>query len=227
MLNAIIDKVARYLRRRSAGRSGKFASAPVWAGLGLVAAGFAALAIVVAPDDIALQLPADLADEPDLFIEDGVISQYQEDGSLNFRLHSRRITQFERGREDRDDVAELVQPRLELHGSGQAEPWHVRAARGDLRTTALPTGDEQQLDLHGEVVLRQEQGGAFTEVRTSLLTLYPQRQFAQTDQPVTIASETGRASAAGLQADLQSGEMKLLSSPSQRVAIVVEHLEPR
>lgn len=225
MLNNPAGKVARHRRWPRSRRNGKFASAPVWFGLGLVAAGFAALAIVVAPDDVPLQLPPDFADEPDLFIEDGVVSQYRDDGSLRFRLRSRRITHFERGREGHDDIAELAQPFLELHGSDAPEPWQVRATSGELRTA--PTGGEEQLNLRGEVVLRQQRGSdGFTEVRTSLLTLYPERQFAQTDQPVTIASEAGRASAAGLQANLQSGEMKLLSSASQRVAIVVDHLAP-
>ena len=228
-MNESASKVAHSRQRRGhARRNGKLAAAPVWFGLGLVAAGFAALAVVVAPDDVALEVPPDFADEPDLFIEDGVVSQYREDGSLHFRLRSERITHFERDREDRDSIAELAQPNLELHASEWPEPWHVRAASGDLRTAAAAAGGEERLNLRGDVVLRQERGGdGFVEVRTSLLTLYPDRQLAQTDQPVIIASEAARASAAGLEANLRSGEMKLLSSPSQRVAVVVERLEPR
>ena len=229
--------MAGYRRPRRARRNAKLSATPVWSGLGLAAAGFAAFALLVAPDDVPLELPAEFADEPDLFIEDGVISQYREDGSLHFRLRSSRITHFERGRDGHDGIAQLTRPSLELHdserpgterlGPSGSSPWHIRAAAGELRTVAAAAGSEEQVNLRGEVVLRQDRGSdGFTEVRSTLLTLYPKRQFAQTDQPVMITSEVGRASAAGLEANLQSGQMKLLSSASQRVAIVVEHLPP-
>ena len=51
----------------------------------------------------------------------------------------------------------------------------------------------------------------FIEVTTSALTLYPDRKYAETDQAVMIETHTGRTTAHGLRADLQTGQLTLYS----------------
>ncbi len=192
---------------------------PLWLGLGLVVIGFAAIAIFVAPGDLdGLDLPPEFADEPDAYLEDGVISQYRADGSLHYRLWARRAAYFER-----DNFTRLSAPVLELHNP-QGPPWRVESATGDIRVVAAAAGgDEEQVNLRGDVKLSQRhQDGAFTEVRTESLTLYPERQYASAELPVMITTETSRATAAGFEADLQSGHMRLFSSARQRVTIGVQ-----
>ena len=184
---------------------------PAWAGVALAGAGFAALAIWVQPgarDDA--ELPPEFAAEPDVYLEDGDILQYRADGSLHFRLRAARVSYFLG-----DAATELDRPELELHDAA-APPWRLTAASGEMRR------GEEEVVFRGTVTLRQDRHDGFTEVTTEELVLYPQRQFARVDEPVMIATPAHRATAGGLEADLQSGRMALFSSTQQRVAIVVD-----
>ena len=58
-------------------------------------------------------------------------------------------------------------------------------------------------------------------MRTPALYLYPDRQYAETDQDVIIDTDVGRTKAVGLQGDLQQGLLNLFSSADQRVHTIV------
>ena len=201
-------------------RTRKASRLPAWAGVALVGAGFAALAIWVQPSDGGdPELPPEFAAEPDAYLEEGDIRQFRADGSLHFRLRAHRISYFEG-----DAATELERPELELHDAA-APPWRLTAASGELRRVPGHRGGEageEEVVFHGAVRLRQDRSDGFTEVATEQMVLYLQRRLARADQPVAIATPRRRASAASLHADLQSGHMTLFSSPRQRVAIVVD-----
>lgn len=202
---------------------------PAWAGVALIGAGFALLALFVPPGDGGRpELPPEFAAEPDVYLEEGDITQFRADGSLHYRLRAERVSYFLR-----DEITELDAPTLELH-STSAPPWRLAAATGEVRTVprqgdAVEGGNdgsegatEEEVTLRGEVLLRRKTAGGFTEVSTEQLVLYPERQFARADKPVMIATPARRATAAGLRADLRSGRMTLVSSTHQRVAVVVD-----
>ena len=207
---------------------------PAWAGVALIGAGFAALAIFVQSGDRGRpELPPEFAAEPDVYLEEGDITQFAADGSLRYRLRAERVSYFLR-----DEVTELDAPKLELHNP-DAPPWRLAAATGEVRlvpaSAAAVDGEvggetegrtegrtEEELTLRGAVRLRQEHADGFTEVSTEQLVLYPARRFARADEPVIVATPAQRATAAGLSADLRNGRMTLFSSTHQRVSIVVE-----
>lgn len=211
---------------KRAGRSS--ARLPLWRTLVvLIVAGFGALALLMRPGERpASSLPPGLAEEPDLYLEDGIVTQYRADGSLDYRLAAERISQFEQPRQPGDRLAVLVQPRLALYRE-DAPTWQVRAAEGTLRQAPPASGSEERVELRGDVRLVQSGGdgdgqGDAREVRTEALNVYPARQRASTDRPVVLLAAVGRASAAGLEADLASGQMTLRSAAGQRVSIVVD-----
>ena len=198
---------------------------PLWRTLlVLIVAGFGALALLMRPGEGAASgLPPALAEEPDLYLEDGVVTQYRADGSLDYRLAASRISQFEQPRQPGDRLAVLVEPRLALYRE-DAPPWQVQAAEGTLRQAPATAGGEERVDLRGDVRLVQAAAGEgeVREVRTEALTIYPARQQASTDASVVLLAALGRASAAGLEADLGSGQLTLRSGIGQRVSIVVD-----
>ena len=195
----------------------------LWAGLTLIAGGFAALALLIAPGRRAdAELPHELADEPDAYLRNGVITQYREDGSLHYRLTAEQVSYFNRSDGDFTRLSAIV-----LHlPSATSPPWRLEAERGRVRS--VPAADqadnvEEEVTLLGDVTLRQDRGDSrFTAVYSDALVVYPARQFVHTDRDVMIVTEASRAKAAGLEADLPSGSMKLFSSGRQRVSIVVE-----
>lgn len=190
-----------------------------WGTVAVVAVGFAAVAVLLVPGELtSSKLPPEFADEPDVYLEDSVITRFRDDGTLHYRLRAERISQFEHGR-----VARLVAPMLELL-EVDAPPWEVESQRGDVFTVARPEGgDEERVELSGEVRLTRDVGGPdFAEMRTEFLVVHPDRRHVRTDQPVMIETYSSRLAAAGLEADLASRRIELFPSADQRVSIVVE-----
>ena len=184
-----------------------------WLGVGCVAAGFAVATLFIAPGDIEPEPSPAFADEPDAYVEDGLITQYDADGALRYRLRSQRIAYFES-----EGRTRLSAPVFELHNP-DAPPWRVEAEVGDVYR--LGNGEEE-VYLRGAVELARNRGGdGLLSMRTESLTVNPVRRFARTSEPAIIATRAARVTAAGFETDLASGRTKLLSSANQRVAIVV------
>ena len=194
---------------------------PTWAGVALIGGGFAALAFWFAPGERRDndELPPELAAEPDVYVKEGDIAQLRADGSLHYRLRAARLSHFG-PRFERGAVTRLEAPTLALYDP-PAPPWRMSARTGEA--VQADAGDAaQRMTFRGDVRLRQEDARWFVEVTTERLVVYPQRGLARSGSPVMIVSPMRRATAASLEADLASGRMTLVSSPQQRVAIVVE-----
>ena len=196
---------------------------PLWAGILIAVAVFAALALMVGPGDIrAPSLPPELARQPDAYLEDGTISQFRADGALHYRMQVERATYFDQGR-----TAEVTAPVVEFFAPS-APPWRIEAASGEIRNVTTPDGaTEERADLEGDVVLSQDAAdGMQLALRTQALTLYPVREVVRGDQPVMIERGVGsRTVAAGFEADLATSRIQLFSDADRRVHIVLQPTE--
>ena len=189
-----------------------------WGVVVVAVAAFAGIAMVLGPgEEDPPTLPPELADEPDVFVEKGTITQYRDDGALSYRLRAELISHFDAGR------STLQAPVLELHDA-KRPPWRMASRSGEVRTVAGPSGrDEEQVALRGDVSLAQDRGGgAFTRIRTEALTMFPGRRQARSEQTAMIETDTVSARVAGFEVDLASGRLALFSSADQRVSIVVQ-----
>ena len=163
-------------------------------------------------------LPPELADEPDIYMEDAAITRFGVDGGIRYRLQAERIRQFEE-----HSVTYFENPTMRLHQEF-GPPWLVSASRGELRQPSSPDGArDEHLHLSDSVELtrRYDDGRRFTLVTTAL-DVYPARQYAQTDHAVMIETSGSKTTAAGFEADMERGWVKLLSGPAQRVHGVIE-----
>ena len=163
-------------------------------------------------------LPPELADEPDIYIEDAAITKFAADGGIRYRLWSERIKQFEG-----PSVTYFENPAIQLHQKS-GSPWLANASRGELRQR--PTDDgarEEHLRLSDDVALtrRYDDGRRFA-LTTAALDVYPARQYAETDQAVMIETSGSKTTAAGFKTDMERGWMKLLSIPGRQVHGVIE-----
>ena len=182
------------------------------------------------------QVPESLRDEPDLRIEDAVIHQYRQDGSLKYLLLAAVIKHFDYG-DETGEVTRMTQPNLRL-ATQSGEPWQATADHGDVTSEALspatdPTSDtlpsgarargkEEVVVLRDNVELVQQlQPPRLLSVRTSKLWLYPDREFVETNESVTIDTHTGRTTASAMHGDLATGVLTLTGTTRQVQTIVL------
>ena len=181
------------------------------AGLGAVL-----YAILARPPAPLAELPDALAGEPDVYMRDATITQYAPSGAVKYRLASTRMRHFER-----DALTRLTDPDLWLYNDAQP-PWQIRSAHGYIRQNTSQRDEEEVIFLREKVVVHQRhEDGRHVRLRAPALYLYPDRQYAETDQDVIIDTDVGRTKAVGLQGDLQQGLLNLFSSADQRVHTIV------
>lgn len=163
--------------------------------------------------------PADtlIESEPDIYGHGVTFTQLRDDGSLQYQLTASAIRQFQD-----NNLTSMVSPSLKLHNP-QQPPWDIRSNHGYIR--GAETGGENKEEvvyLREEVLLEQndpERG--FITMRSEAMYFYPDRQYAETDQGVMIDTQVGRTRAAGMQAYLDTGLLKLMSNETQRVHTIV------
>ena len=175
---------------------------------------------VLLDDRSALEPPATaprgVFGEPDLYMEKATITQYDEDGSIRYVLQSDEVRHFEA-----EALTRLVAPTLTLNRAPQM-PWLARAKEGFVRFHDAADGQRREVVvLRDDVHLEQSETDNPVELTCPALHIFPDRRFAETDQPVTIIDKTGRTTAVGLSGDLSSGQLKLSSNAKQRVHTVV------
>ena len=192
-----------------------------WYWLGGLSAAFFFVLAFLNPDEVQpTPLPPELHNEPDVYMEDSIITQFDEHGNIRYRLASSEITHFET-----ENVTNLEKPVFHLHQPSPDTPWNATAMSGSI--TQRPNHAnvlEERLFLRDNVVLKRgfdNEDKRHIMLETSTLFIYPERQFAETDQAVIIETASSLTKAVGFQGDLESGWMKLSSSPAQRVHIIV------
>ncbi len=162
-----------------------------------------------------LSAPAMQENDPDQYMRNPVITQFNEQGHLKHRLKAEQLTHF-----PLTDLSTLRSPRLELTGEDGAEPWKIRARNGRL----LPeTGHRKQtLELWDEVhAIRRNDDGSYIAIDTRSLTVYPDQQFAETDEDVVVDDNSRNILAAGMEAWFGPTRFVFSSTVEQRVRSVL------
>ncbi len=182
--------------------------------LGAAAVAFLVMQRSAGPPLLRMPAPA-LQGEPDIYMESPVVSQYREDGTREYRLVADNASHYE-GK----DLTLLTRPRLELFRH-DGPPWHMRARSGVL--TRPPGGAAaEKVTLQDDVVLESSENDKPVRLTTPTLTLFPERQYAETDQDVKIISSFGETTGTGLEADLKQGTLELRSTNRNRVHTLLQ-----
>ena len=127
--------------------------------------------------------------------------QYLPDGKVQNEMTSERLEHVQSS-----DTTLLTEPRMELY-RGTNYPWKVRSARGEVG----PDGNEVEL-IDQVRVERTDDKGRATILTTSRMTVFPQKEYAQTQQAVRIEAANGVTTAQGMKAYLNDGRMLLQSN---------------
>ncbi len=148
-------------------------------------------------------------------MEKAAITQYGDDGTVRYRLLSSEVRHYE---EDR--ITRLVAPTMTLYRAPQP-PWFARSKEGLVHDTDTIDGKRDEVILLRDDVHLEQQEPNRIEISTPTLYVYPDREFAETDQPVIIDTTSGRTHAVGMSGDLNTSLLKLSSSASERVHTIV------
>ncbi len=144
---------------------------------------------------------SDDAQEPDAFIRDFVATTTDNAGRPQYRLEAQSMVHY-----PHNDTSEMEKPYLTLYREDEL-PWYVRAERGLI----APQGET--VFLLGKVYMEHEDGrGRQLQVHTHDLEIYPDDQYAETDQKVTILHDLGTTHGIGLEAFLREGRLSLLTN---------------
>lgn len=137
----------------------------------------------------------------DFYVINAKSTQFQPDGKLAHQLTSSKLEHIKSS-----DITLLTKPDLLLY-RGTELPWHVQSERGEV----APEGTQVEL-IDAVRVARTDAKGRPTILTTSRLTVFPDKEYAQTEQAVRIEAANGVTTAQGMKAYLNDGRMLLLSN---------------
>ena len=153
--------------------------------------------------------------DPDLYMLNAAISQYDNEGKLQHILKAGRFTHF-----PLTDLTTMKAPSISLEPLGDGTSWVISSEDGRL----LPASSyrEEIVELWNQVLAASTNpDGDFINIQTESLTVYPEREYLETDRKVYIDSESGRTTAAGMKAWLDTGKFIFYSTSQERVRTIL------
>jgi lipopolysaccharide export system protein LptC len=127
--------------------------------------------------------------------------QFLPDGGLQYDMTADKVEHLQAS-----EVSLLTQPDMNLY-RGTAYPWHVQSERGEVN----PDGSQVEL-IDSVRIARTDQKSRATVITTTRMTVFPQKQYAQTEQDVRIEGAGGVSTGKGMKAYLNDSKINLLSN---------------
>ena len=171
--------------------------------------------IVEAPGQKNIQ-----ANDPDLYMSNASLTQFDETGSIRHRIQASKFTHY-----PASDITTLIMPNITLY-KHSGPPWNIKSNAGRI----LPEEEEKgrTLELWDSVLIERARSEMeFITIRTENLTVLPEQDYAETDQTVIIDDNTGRTTASGMKAYLTPGHFIFYSNEKQRVSTIILPKENR
>ncbi|MES2869802.1 MAG: LPS export ABC transporter periplasmic protein LptC [Pseudomonadota bacterium] len=127
--------------------------------------------------------------------------QYLPDGKLQYEMTADKVEHVHVS-----EITLLTQPDLQMY-RGTTYPWHIQSKRGEVN----PDGSQVEL-IDSVRVARTDEKNRSTIITSTRMTVFPQKQYAQTEQAVRIDGAGGVTTGKGMKAYLKDGRMDLLSN---------------
>ncbi|MBC9252146.1 LPS export ABC transporter periplasmic protein LptC [Pseudomonas alcaligenes] len=137
----------------------------------------------------------------DFYVVNASTVQFQEDGKLQYSMTADKLDHLKAS-----DVTLVQKPDLLLY-RGTELPWHVQSERGEV----APQG--AQVELIDKVrIARTDAKNRPVVITSSRMTVFPDKEYAQTQQAVRIEAANGVTTAQGMKAYMNDGRINLLSN---------------
>lgn len=130
---------------------------------------------------------------------------YDSEGNINYTLQAERQVHYN------DDSTELEKPFIRLFQDGGSR-WNIVANSGRISATETSfNGPLDRIELLGDVeVYSLDDAGNRTVMSTEFLTLNPDSEILETDQPVSVVTSALQQSSIGMIAKLRTDEITFL-----------------
>lgn len=142
--------------------------------------------------------------KPDFFAKNVYATEYDQTGKLIHVLKTPYLLHYAY-----QDTSDLTTPDFTIYSSkDDKQPWHITSNTGKtIHGTDI-------VDLNGNVIIHQPAGPQNNDVliRTEALTVYPKKDFAQTNQLVTIEEPGVNVTAIGMKVYFKEKRVELLQS---------------
>lgn len=170
-------------------------------------------------------LPAALRDEPDTYMSEPRIDQFDDGGRLQYRLRARTAAHYPAlETPPRPETTRFESPRIQLEDA-DGMPWTLRADRGHTLTDpdAADAASEALLIRLERAVVGVRVGPAdrFMRIQSETLLLDPDRRIVSSGEPVIIDTNAGRSTAGAFDGALSDGALDLRSGNGRRVHTLI------
>lgn len=150
-------------------------------------------------------------DEPDLYMINANIRQFDENGSLQHVITADEFIHY-----SLSQITSLSSPVINLFTEGESEPWAIMSSDGKI----LPEKEEhpETLELWGDVsAVKSYTDGDFVNIQSDSLKVIPDKDFVETDSEVLIRNASGATRAGGMSLLLKDKRYNFFSTPQNRV----------
>ena len=139
-----------------------------------------------------------LQSEPDFYLNQFKATEYRTSGQVRYYFVADQAQHFPDG-----DYTLVERPDVTLYDE-RGLPWLTRAMKGRVTT------NYETVKLWDQVVMQRDTPADPLELTTRAMTLFPQRDFAETEQAVLITSLNSRITGTGMKAYLDQERVELL-----------------
>lgn len=139
--------------------------------------------------------------EPDAFMEDITTVIMDKQGKPSMKIATPKMVHY-----NENDTTQLISPQLTLYRQSPS-PWFVTSK------FAKATQGIDNVDFWENVVIHHvaDINNPATIIKTSKLTVHPNKKTAETTEQITMEQPGITVSAKGMFADMNTGDIKLLS----------------
>lgn len=144
---------------------------------------------------------ADTAHRPDAFMENVVATIINKEGNLTLKVEAPKMVHY-----TDNDTTDIETPHITMYRQSP-EPWHINS------NYAKATQGLDQIYFWDNVVIHHmsDIANPTTTMTTTTLTVFPDKQIAQTNDNVTLIQPDTTIHGLGMLANLNDGTVQLLS----------------
>ena len=178
-------------------------------------------------DGAPATLNPEAKNEPDLYMVNATIDQYDERGQLKHKIKAFKLTHY-----PATDITTLEQPRVKIYLEDTASPWDIESNFGRLmpksNNKSLPNREEEVVELRERVFAQRTRlSGNFVNIRTEQMTVYPDWDYLESRVKVYLDDQSGRTTAGAMNAYLEQNRYEFFTNDIQRVnTILIPEVKP-